>query len=68
MSQKKSSALDALVKGSGDPRAHAELEALRRVEFWARALVRASETQPALALRALHAAGAELEAAVAALG
>lgn len=67
MNQNKSSALDALVKGSSDLRAQAELVALRRVEFWARALVRASESQPALSLRALHAAGAELEAAVAAL-
>lgn len=64
----KPSALDALVKRSDDLRAQAELEALRRVEFWARALVRVSESQPALSLRALHAAGAELEAAVAALG
>ena len=68
MNQNKSSALDALVKGSEDLRAQAEHEALSRVEFWARALVRAPESQPSLSLRALDAAGAELEAAVAALG
>ena len=47
MSQNKSSALDALVKGSHDLRAQAEPEAFRRVEFWARALVRASGRIPA---------------------
>ena len=67
MNQNESNALDALVQGSDNLRAKAELKALRRVEFWARALVRVSESQPALSLRALHAAGAELEAAVAAL-